>query len=203
MPTGTRKLGKPTDQRMAMLRQQVTDFLDKGQMKTTITRAKEIRPIAEKMITLGKKNTLASRRSALSFITREDVVSKIFSDIAPKYEARQGGYCRIIRIGPRRGDAAEMAVIELVEEEIASKPAKAAPAAPVRTASKKPAAKADAEVEAIEAATALETELETVAGADVQIEAEAPAEVAPEAEVETAPEADAPAPAEEEPKADA
>jgi len=111
---GTRKLGKPTDQRLAMFRQQVTDLLDKGRMETTITRAKELRPITEKMITLGKKNTLASRRDALAFITREDVVKKLFDEIAPSYEARQGGYCRITRIGPRRGDAAEVAVIELV-----------------------------------------------------------------------------------------
>ena len=111
---GRRKLGKPTDQRRAMLRQQVTDFLDYGRMETTVTRAKEIRPLAEKMITLGKKNTLASRRNALAFITREDVVTKVFGEIAPNYEARNGGYCRITRIGPRRGDAAEMAVLELV-----------------------------------------------------------------------------------------
>ena len=114
--TGRRKLGKTTDQRRAMFRQQVTDFLDTGRMETTITRAKEIRPIAEKMITLGKKNTLASRRDALAFITREDVVTKIFGELAPRYATRQGGYCRITRIGPRRGDAAEMAVIELVEQ---------------------------------------------------------------------------------------
>ena len=111
---GTRKLGKPTDQRMAMLRQQVTDFLDKGRMETTITRAKEIAPLAEKMISLGKKNTLASRRQALAFITREDVVTKTFSELATKYADRNGGYTRITRIGPRRGDAAEMAVVELV-----------------------------------------------------------------------------------------
>ncbi len=111
---GTRKLGKTTDQRMAMLRQQVTDFLDKGRMETTVTRAKEVAPLAEKMITLGKTNTLASRRQALAFITREDVVTKVFSEIAPKYESRNGGYTRITRIGPRRGDAAEMSVIELV-----------------------------------------------------------------------------------------
>ena len=111
---GTRKLGKTTDQRMAMLRQQVTDFLDNGRMETTITRAKEIAPLAEKMITLGKTNTLASRRQALAFITREDVVTKVFSEIAPGYAERNGGYTRITRIGPRRGDAAEMAVLELV-----------------------------------------------------------------------------------------
>ena len=111
---GTRKLGKPTDQRMAMLRQQVTDFLDKGRMETTVTRAKEIAPLAENMITLGKKNTLASRRQALAFMTREDVVTKVFVDLAPRYDGRNGGYTRITKIGPRRGDAAEMAVIELV-----------------------------------------------------------------------------------------
>ena len=111
---GTRKLGKTTDQRMAMLRQQVTAFLDKGRMETTATRAKELAPLAEKMITLGKDNTLASRRQALSFITREDVVTKVFKELAPKYAERNGGYTRITKIGPRRGDAAEMAIVELV-----------------------------------------------------------------------------------------
>jgi len=111
---GTRKLGKATDQRKAMLRQQVTDFLENGRMETTVTRAKEIRPLAEKMITLGKKNTLASRRDALAFLTKEDVVTRIFAEIAPGYADRNGGYTRITRTGPRRGDAAEMAVIELV-----------------------------------------------------------------------------------------
>ena len=111
---GTRKLGKTTDQRMAMLRQQVTDLLEMGRMETTITRAKEIGPLAEKMITLGKMQGLANYRAALSFITREDVAKKLFDEIAPKYAERNGGYTRITRIGPRRGDAAEMAVIELV-----------------------------------------------------------------------------------------
>lgn len=111
---GTRKLGKTTAQRKAMLRQQVTDLLEYGRMETTITRAKEVRPLAEKMITLGKKNTLASRRAALAFITKEDVVTKVFTEIAPKYAERNGGYTRIMRLGVRRGDAAEMAIIELV-----------------------------------------------------------------------------------------
>ena len=111
---GTRKLGKTTDQRMAMLRQQVTDFLDLGRMETTVTRAKEIAPLAEKMITLGKKKDLAAYRQALSFITREDVAKKVFDEVAPKYNERNGGYTRITRVGPRRGDAAEMAVSELV-----------------------------------------------------------------------------------------
>ena len=111
---GTRKLGKTTDQRTAMLRQQVTDFLDNGKMETTITRCKEIRPLAEKMITLGKKGDLAAYRQALSFITREDVANKLFKEIAPEYAERNGGYTRIIRTGVRRGDAAETAIIELV-----------------------------------------------------------------------------------------
>ena len=111
---GTRKLGKTTDQRMAMLRQQVTDLLDNGRMETTITRAKEIKPLTEKMITLGKKNTLASKRQVLSYVTKEDVVKKLFDEIAPKYEDRNGGYTRIVKTGPRRGDAAEMCIIELV-----------------------------------------------------------------------------------------
>ena len=111
---GTRKLGKTTAQRMAMLRQQVTDLLDKGRMETTITRAKEIKPLAEKMITLGKAKDLNAYRQALSFITREDVAKKVFDELAPKYADRNGGYTRITRIGVRRGDAAEVAVIELV-----------------------------------------------------------------------------------------
>ena len=111
---GTRKLGKTTDQRKAMLRQQVTDLLDMGRMETTVYRAKEIAPLAEKMITLGKKKDMAAYRQALAFITREDVAKKVFDTIAPGYAERNGGYTRIYKLGPRRGDAAEMAVIELV-----------------------------------------------------------------------------------------
>ena len=111
---GTRKLGKTTDQRKAMLRQQVTDLLDMGRMETTVFRAKEIAPLAEKMITLGKKNGLANYRKALSYITKEDVAKKVIDEIGPKYADRNGGYTRIYKTGPRRGDAAEMAIIELV-----------------------------------------------------------------------------------------
>ena len=111
---GTRKLGKTTDQRRAMLRQQVTDFLDHGKMETTVTRAKEIKALAEKMITLGKKGYLTAYRQALVFITREDVAKKVFKEIAPGYSERNGGYTRITRTGVRRGDAAETAMIELV-----------------------------------------------------------------------------------------
>lgn len=109
-----RKLNLPTDQRMALLRNLVTSFLETGRIETTLTRAKETKRLAEKMITLGKTNTLHSRRQALAFITKEDVVTKLFNEIAPKYAERNGGYTRIIQEGPRRGDAAPMAILELV-----------------------------------------------------------------------------------------
>lgn len=112
--TGTRKLGRPTDHRKAMLRGMVTHLLENGRIETTVTRAKEVRSMAEKMITFGKENTLASRRRVLAYVTKEDVVKKLFDDIAPKYADRNGGYCRIVKTGPRRGDAAEMCIIELV-----------------------------------------------------------------------------------------
>ena len=112
--SSNRKLGKPTDQRVAMLRAMVTYLLENGQIKTTHARAKEVAPLAEKMNTLAKKNDLAAYRQALSFITREDVCKKLFKEIAPSYAERNGGYTRIIRTGVRRGDAAETAIIELV-----------------------------------------------------------------------------------------
>ena len=114
---GTRKLGRTTAHRKAMLRGMVTLLLENGQVETTLTRAKEVRSVAEKMITLGKKNTLASRRAALAYITKEDVVTKVFSELAPLYENRAGGYTQIFKLGPRRGDGAEMAIIKLVDYE--------------------------------------------------------------------------------------
>ncbi len=118
---GTRKLGRPTAHRKAMLRGLVTYLLENGQIETTLTRAKEVRCMAEKMITLGKKNTLASRRQALAYITKESVVAKVFNEIAPKYAQRNGGYTSIYKLGQRRGDAAEMALIKLVEEKAEAK----------------------------------------------------------------------------------
>ena len=111
---GTRKLGRPTDHRKAMLRAMVTYLLESGKIETTVTRAKEVRPMAEKMITLAKNPTLANKRQLLSFITKEAVVYKLINEIAPKYAERNGGYTRIVRTGMRRGDAAEMAIIELI-----------------------------------------------------------------------------------------
>lgn len=111
---GTRKLGRTSDHRKAMLRAMVTFLLENGKIETTVTRAKEVRAMAEKMITIAKTNDLHSKRQVLAYVTKEDVVKKLFDDIAPKYADVNGGYTRIIKIGPRRGDAAEMAIIELV-----------------------------------------------------------------------------------------
>ncbi|HOA33498.1 MAG: 50S ribosomal protein L17 [Clostridiales bacterium] len=111
---GTRKLGRPTDHRKAMLKAMVTYLLENGRIETTVTRAKEVRSMAEKMITLAKEDSLHNKRQALAYITKESVVKKLFDEIGPKYKDVNGGYVRIIRTGPRRGDAAEMAIIELV-----------------------------------------------------------------------------------------
>ena len=110
-----RKLGRATDHRMAMLRALVTYLLENGKVETTLARAKEVGPLTEKMITLGKKGNLAAYRKALSFITKEDVVKKLFDEVAPAYADRNGGYTQIYKLGPRRGDAAEMAIIKLVD----------------------------------------------------------------------------------------
>lgn len=111
---GSRKLGRSTDHRKAMLRAMVTYLLENGEIKTTVTRAKEVRSMAEKMITTAKTNDLHSKRQVLSYVTKEDVVKKLFDEIAPQYKERNGGYTSIVKIGPRRGDAAEMAIIKLV-----------------------------------------------------------------------------------------
>jgi large subunit ribosomal protein L17 len=111
---GTRKLGRTSDHRTAMLRGMVTYLFENGKIETTVTRAKEVRAVAEKYITIAKNNTLNSKRQVMAFVTKEDVVKKLFDDIAPKYTDKNGGYTRITKTGPRRGDAAEMAIIELV-----------------------------------------------------------------------------------------
>ena len=111
---GTRKLGRATSHRIATLKNLTTQLLEFGKIETTLAKAKEVRCMAEKMITLGKANTLHTRRQALSYITKEDVVTKVFGELAPKYADRNGGYTRILKMGPRRGDAAEVAIIELV-----------------------------------------------------------------------------------------
>ncbi len=171
---GTRKLGRTTANRMAMLRGMVTLLLETGKVDTTLTRAKEVRALAEKMITLGKKNTLASRRQALAFITKEDVVKKVFDQIAPANANRNGGYTAIYKLGPRRGDGAEMARIVLVAEMEKAEAEKAS-----KKKSKK-AEKVEAAVETV-AEEVVEAVAEAPAEETVEEVAEAPAEEATEA----------------------
>ena len=111
---GYRKLGRPSAHRKSMLRNLVTDLFREGRIQTTDCRAKEARREAEKLITLAKRGDLHARRQVLGYVFDEDVVTKLFDEIAPKYAERNGGYTRIVRIGVRRGDNAEMAIIELV-----------------------------------------------------------------------------------------
>ena len=113
---GTRKLGRTSDSRKAMLRAMTTYLFENGKIETTVARAKEVRSLAEKMITLGKEkeNVLSAKRQAMAFITKEDVVKKLFDELAPKYADRNGGYTRIIKLGNRRGDNAETALLELL-----------------------------------------------------------------------------------------
>ena len=198
---GTRKLGRPTAHRMSMLKGMVTFLLEKGQIETTATRAKEVSALADKMVTLGKANTLASKRQAMAFLKKEDVVYKLFNEIAPAYSERQGGYTRVLKTGPRRGDGAEMAIIALVDaKEIfeaktkgKKKAEKAEPvketkkAAPKKkeaekaTETKKPAKKAAAKVEKAEEKPA-EKKAAKPRAAKPKVTAE---EVAVEAPIET------------------
>ena len=133
-----RKLGRTSSHRKALLRTMVTDFLDKERIVTTVPKAKELRPFAEKMITLGKRESLHARRQALSVIRRKSVVHKLFDSLAPRFADRNGGYTRIIRLGPRKGDSAEMALIELVGSELDAEAAKKE-AKPARKAEEKDA----------------------------------------------------------------
>lgn len=126
---GTRKLGRATDHRRSMLRGLVTYLLENGRIETTVTRAKEVRAMTEKMITIAKDDSLAAKRQVFAYVTKESVVKKLFDEIAPVYKGTNGGYTRIIKTGARRGDAAEMCVIELVSKDdgkaAAKKPKKA------------------------------------------------------------------------------
>ncbi|MCX7973318.1 MAG: 50S ribosomal protein L17 [Candidatus Aminicenantes bacterium] len=116
-----RKLRRPTEHRLALLRNLVTSFLEKERIKTTLAKAKEARPLAEKMITLAKRNTLHARRRALAFLRKEEVVTKLFNELGPRFAERPGGYSRIIKLGPRKGDGAPLALLELVGTEFKKK----------------------------------------------------------------------------------
>ncbi len=158
---GTRKLGRTTDHRKAMLRGMVTYLFENGKVETTVTRAKEVRAMAEKMITIAKDNSLHARRQVLAYVTKEDVVKNLFDVIAPRYADVNGGYTRITKTGARRGDAAEMCIIELVE----TKAELEAKAAAAKKAAKKPAAKKPAAKKAAPKAEKKEAETDATAEA--------------------------------------
>ena len=158
---GTRKLGRTTDHRKAMLRGMVTYLLENGKVGTTVTRAKEVRAMAEKMITIAKDNSLHARRQVLAYVTKEDVVKNLFDVIAPRYADVNGGYTRITKTGARRGDAAEMCIIELVE----TKAELEAKAAAAKKAAKKPAAKKPAAKKSAPKAEKKEAETDATAEA--------------------------------------
>src|SRR2546422_11499109 len=121
-----RKLSRNTSHRRALLRNLVTDFLDHGRLMTTLPKAKEVRPLAEKMITLGKRDSLHSRRQLYAYLLREAVAKKVFETIAPRFSDRKGGYSRIIKLGNRKGDGADLAIIELLGSELEVKKAEKA-----------------------------------------------------------------------------
>lgn len=158
---GTRKLGRTTDHRKAMLRGMVTYLFENGKVETTVTRAKEVRAMAEKMITIAKDNSLHARRQVLAYVTKEDVVKNLFDVIAPRYADVNGGYTRITKTGARRGDAAEMCIIELVE----TKAELEAKAAAAKKAAKKPATKKPAAKKAAPKAEKKEAETDATAEA--------------------------------------
>ena len=158
---GTRKLGRTTDHRKAMLRGMVTYLFENGKVETTVTRAKEVRAMAEKMITIAKDNSLHARRQVLAYVTKEDVVKNLFDVIAPRYADVNGGYTRITKTGARRGDAAEMCIIELVE----TKAELEAMAAAAKKAAKKPAAKKPAAKKSAPKAEKKEAETDATAEA--------------------------------------
>lgn len=162
---GTRKLGRTTDHRKAMLRGMVTYLFENGKVETTVTRAKEVRAMAEKMITIAKDNSLHARRQVLAYVTKEDVVKNLFDVIAPRYADVNGGYTRITKTGARRGDAAEMCIIELVE----TKAELEAKAAAAKKAAKKPAAKKPAAKKSAPKAEKKEAETDATAEAKENI----------------------------------
>lgn len=132
-----KRLSRDTAQRKALLRNLVTSFLEKERITTTLAKAKETRPLAEKMITLSRTDTLSARRRILQFVYKKDVVKKLFEDVGPRFSERSGGYTRIVKIGPRGGDGAEMAILEMVDKEFKKKDKKKSVAEKAKEKAKK------------------------------------------------------------------
>jgi len=184
-----RALGVTSAHRRAMMRNMVTSLLEHQQIKTTITRAKELRTPLDKMITLGKKGDLAARRRALSFVKSKQAMASLFGEFAERYKERNGGYSRIIPLGPRRGDGAEMAMVILVDSPDDPLAGEQKPARQRRRPQRKPKQDKAPAQETAAAATA-EDAAEAPAETTAQVEAEAPAETTAEAETEAAPAAE-------------
>jgi large subunit ribosomal protein L17 len=142
-----RKLSRNSSHRRSLLRNLVTDLLDHGRLMTTLPKAKEVRPLAEKMITLGKRDNLHARRQLQSFLLRDSVAKKVFESIAPRFSDRNGGYSRIIKLGNRKGDGADLAIIELLGSELEVKKAERAEKAKEKEAKKKGKAEKEKEKE--------------------------------------------------------
>jgi large subunit ribosomal protein L17 len=140
-----RKLSRNTSHRRALLRNLVTSFLDSGRMMTTLQKAKEVRPLAEKMITLGKRDSLAARRMVHAYLLKDATAQKVFKTIAPKFADRKGGYSRIIKLGNRKGDGADLAIIELIGSELEVQKAERAAKAEAKEARKDKKDKKDKE----------------------------------------------------------
>lgn len=137
---GNRKLGRTSGHRAALFRNQIASMIEHGRIVTTLPKAKELRPLVEKMVTLGKNDTVHNRRQAARSISENNLVQKLFTDISPRFSERPGGYTRIVKMGPRRGDGAEMAILEFVDFS-GNGAAEAAPAAPAKGAKKAAPAK--------------------------------------------------------------
>lgn len=119
-----RKLGRTSSHRQAMFRNQLASLIEHGRIKTTLAKAKELRPLAERLVTRSRQGTVHARRMVGRWISDRDTIKKLFDDVAPRFADRPGGYLRIVKLGPRHGDAAEMAILEFVDHEPAAKEAK-------------------------------------------------------------------------------
>jgi large subunit ribosomal protein L17 len=180
-----KKLGRDSAHRKALYSNLAGALIEHGRIKTTVTKAKAVKPLAEQMITLGRRGDLHARRQATAFLRSRDVVHHLFAQVAPRFKDRPGGYTRIIKLGPRPGDAAEMVYLELVEDEYAPKVRGAAPVAAVAAAPAAAVETAAAEPEVIEDEPAEEADQVPEAEAEEPV-AEAEAEPAAEAEPEAA-----------------
>jgi large subunit ribosomal protein L17 len=171
-----KKLGRDSAHRKALYSNLAGALIEHGRIKTTVTKAKAVKPIAEQMITLGRRGDLHARRQATAFLRSRDVVHKLFAEVAPRFKDRPGGYSRIIRIGPRAGDAAEMVYLELVDEEYVTAQREE------RTPERPPVVVPEADAEPVAEDTVVEEEADEEAVGEEPVSAGSEADTEPEAE---------------------